>query len=104
VQTNMAALSPTVGTTATQSAGSGSGYVLQIGSYTSEAEANTSWQSYKQAHPSVAGFSPDVKAADLGAKGTWYRLRVGPFASIGEANAACAKLKAQGARCFPAKQ
>jgi len=104
VQTNMAALNPTAGTTATQSAAPSSGYILQIGSYTSEAEANTSWQSYKQAHPSVAGFSPEIKAADLGTKGTWYRLRVGPFASIGEANAACAKLKAQGARCFPAKQ
>jgi cell division protein FtsN len=92
------------GAAPTQSATAGSGYVLQIGSYTSEAEANASWQTYKQSHVSVVGFSPDIKAANLGAKGTWYRLRVGPFATLGEANAACAKLKAQGARCFPAKQ
>ena len=100
----MAALNPTAGAAPTQSTAAGSGYVLQIGSYTSEAEANASWQTYKQSHASVAGFSADIKAADLGAKGTWYRLRVGPFATLGEANAACAKLKAQGARCFPAKQ
>lgn len=80
------------------------GYVLQIGSYTSEAEANASWQTYKAAHSSVAGFAPDVAQANLGSKGTWYRLRVGPFATLSEASAACAKLKAQGGKCFPAKQ
>jgi cell division protein FtsN len=79
------------------------GFVLQIGSYKSEAEANTSWQAYKVAHPAVAGYAPDVRRAELGAKGTWYRLRVGPFASLSEANAACAKLKASGGNCFPAK-
>ncbi len=86
---------------ATQGAG---GFVLQIGSYKSEAEANASWQTYKGAHPTVAGYAPDVRQAELGRKGTWYRLRVGPFNSLGEANAACAKLKAQGGSCFPAKR
>lgn len=80
------------------------GYVLQIGSYTSEAEANASWQTYKQVHAGVAGYAPDVKSADLGKRGTWYRLRIGPFASLAEASAACAKLKAQGASCLPTKQ
>lgn len=83
---------------------SGGGFVLQIGSYPSEAEANGSWQSYKGTHPAVANYAPDVQKADLGTKGTWYRLRVGPFASLSEAGAACAKLKAQGGSCFPAKR
>jgi cell division protein FtsN len=86
---------------ATQGAG---GFVLQIGSYKSQAEADASWQTYKGAHPSVAGYAPDIRQAELGPKGTWYRLRVGPFTSLGEANAACAKLKAQGGNCFPAKR
>lgn len=80
------------------------GYVLQIGSYKSEVEANASWQAYKGAHPAAAGFAPNVRRAELGTKGTWYRLRLGPFASLSEANAACAKLKASGGSCFPAKQ
>jgi cell division septation protein DedD len=87
-----------------QAAQHGGGYVLQIGSYTSQAEANASWQTYKAAHSSVAGYAPDVAQADLGSKGTWYRLRVGPFATLSEASAACARLKAQGGKCFPAKQ
>src|SRR6185312_1163854 len=48
-------------TPAAQSAApAGRGVVLQIGSYTSETEANTSWQTYKAAHSSVAGYAPDV--------------------------------------------
>jgi cell division protein FtsN len=78
--------------------------VLQIGSYTSEAEANASWQTYKQVHAGVAGYTPDIQSAELGKRGTWYRLRIGPFGSLAEASAACAKLKAQGASCLPAKQ
>ena len=80
------------------------GFLLQIGSYKSEAEANASWQTYKSAHPVVAGYVSDIRRAELGAKGTWYRLRVGPFASLTEANTACAKIKASGGNCFPAKR
>ncbi|MBV9061349.1 MAG: SPOR domain-containing protein [Alphaproteobacteria bacterium] len=80
------------------------GFVAQIGSYTSEAEANASWQTYKAGHPSVAGYAPDVQKADLGSRGTWYRLRVGPFATMQDAAAACAKLKAQGSSCLPTKR
>lgn len=79
-------------------------YVLQIGSYPSEAEARASWETYKHAHSSVSGYGPDVKSADLGKRGVWYRLRIGPFANLADANAACAKLKAQGGSCFPTKQ
>jgi cell division protein FtsN len=80
------------------------GYVLQIGSFTSQAEANASWQTYKAAHSSVAGYAPDVAQANLGSKGTWYRLRIGPFATLADASAACARLKGQGGKCFPAKR
>jgi cell division protein FtsN len=100
---NPAALSPTAQQPASAAQGAG-GFVLQIGSYKSQAEADASWQTYKGAHPSVAGYAPDIRQAELGPKGTWYRLRVGPFTSLGEANAACAKLKAQGGSCFPAKR
>src|ERR1700710_1019108 len=52
------------------------GALLQLGSYKSEADANTAWRDYKAKHPAVAGLSPDFKTVDLGAKGTWVRLRV----------------------------
>jgi cell division septation protein DedD len=100
----LASQQPPTGPAAAATQHASGGYVLQIGSFTSQAEANASWQTYKAAHSSVAGYAPDVAQANLGSKGTWYRLRVGPFATLGEASAACAKLKAQGGKCFPAKR
>ncbi len=82
----------------------GSGYFLQIGAYKSEAEADTAWKTYSSKHAgALSGYSKDVKQVDLGAKGTWYRLRVGSFADKSAAAALCTKLTAEGGACFPAK-
>jgi cell division protein FtsN len=78
--------------------------VLQIGAYKSEAEAMASWRAYKSAHGAVANFEPDIREVQLPGKGTWYRLRIGSFASIADANTLCARLKSGGANCFPAKR
>ena len=81
---------------------SGAG-LLQVGAYKSEAEANAAWTAYKSKHASLlAEMSPDVKQVDLGAKGTWYRLRIAA-GSTSAAAALCEKLKAEGGACFPAK-
>jgi cell division protein FtsN len=80
-----------------------SGVVLQIGSYKSEAEARQSWNSFKSNHEAAAGYQADVRAADLGARGTWYRLRMGPFADRKAALQVCARLKADGASCLLAQ-
>jgi cell division protein FtsN len=80
------------------------GYVLQIGAYKSQAEADAAWKTYQSKHAAtLAGYSPDVKMVDLGEKGTWYRLRVSSFADKNAAAALCAKLTAEGGACFPAK-
>jgi cell division protein FtsN len=78
-------------------------YVLQIGSYKSEDEASSSWKSYKVKHAIAGSYPESIKQVDLGAKGTWYRLRIGGFASKDAAAAFCAKLKASGGDCIPAK-
>jgi len=79
-------------------------YVLQIGAYKSQAEADAAWNIYRSKHATtLSGFEKDVKQVDLGAKGTWYRLRVGGFASRDAAAQLCSKLTAEGAACFPAK-
>jgi cell division protein FtsN len=85
-------------------AATGGAYVLQIGAYKSEAEADAAWKTYSSKHAgTLSGYSKDVKQVDLGAKGTWYRLRVGSFADKNAAAALCAKLTADGGACFPAK-
>jgi cell division protein FtsN len=79
------------------------GYVLQIGSYKSHDEAEASWKIYKAKHALAASHGDSVKQVDLGAKGTWYRLRIGGFESKDAAEAFCAKLKASGGDCILAK-
>jgi cell division septation protein DedD len=44
----------------------------------------------------AAGFDAYVARADLGARGTWYRVRVGRYGSRAEAQQAVAKLRASG--------
>ena len=41
-----------------------------------------------------------VHRADLGAKGIYYRVLVGPFANANEAVELCGKLKAAGGNCL----
>ncbi len=76
--------------------------LLQIGAYKSEADANAAWRDYKAKHSAAAGLSIDIKQVDLGAKGTWYRLRI-VAGSKSEAASLCDKLKADGAACIPTK-
>ncbi|HEX4535271.1 MAG TPA: SPOR domain-containing protein [Rhizomicrobium sp.] len=86
--------------TAAKPSGSG-GIMLQIGAYKSEGEASGAWTTYKGKHSgALGGHGSDTKQVDLGAKGTWYRLRIGPFATRAEALATCDKLKADGGACF----
>jgi hypothetical protein len=82
----------------------GGSYVLQIGAYKSQADANSAWAAYKAKHAALlSGYSPDVKQADLGEKGTWYRLRVAGFRDREVAGALCERLKADGGACILAK-
>ncbi|HEY7978402.1 MAG TPA: SPOR domain-containing protein [Rhizomicrobium sp.] len=84
-------------------AGTGGAYVLQIGAYKSQADADASWKSFTSKHPMAGGYSEDVRKADLGDKGTWYRLRMGSFSDKAAATAFCEKLKSDGGNCLVAK-
>lgn len=85
-------------------ASAGGAYVLQIGSYKSQADAQSAWAAYKAKHAALlSGYAPDVKQADLGEKGTWYRLRVAGFGDREVASALCERLKADGGACILAK-
>jgi cell division protein FtsN len=75
----------------------GGAYVLQIGAFKSQAEADAAWKTYKTRHAALlSGYGPDVQKADLGEKGTWYRLRIAGFADRDVASALCDRLKADG--------
>ncbi len=72
-------------------------YALQIGAYKSQADADAAWKTYKAKHAALlSGYGPDVQKADLGDKGTWYRLRIAGFADKDVATSLCDRLKADG--------
>jgi len=99
----VAAAAPVAKPAAAAPAKSG-GYVLQIGAYKSRAEADAAWKTYKAKHASLlSGYSSDVQQADLGEKGTWYRLRIAGFGEREVASALCDRLKADGGGCFLGK-
>lgn len=75
--------------------------VLQVGSYPSSTLAQASWRKLQSAHAgALSGLSEDVATAQIPGKGTWYRLRIGPFANRAEAAAKCVELKSQGMTCI----
>jgi hypothetical protein len=95
---------PTPKETPVASVSTSGSYVLQIGSFKSQADADTAWKNFQGKHAGLVGsYGPNVVKVDLGEKGTWYRLRMGPFGSKDGAVATCAKLSADGASCIPAK-
>ena len=79
---------------------SGGSYMVQIGSYKSPEEAEQSWRTAQSRFGSVlASASPQIRKADLGAKGIYYRLQATGYADRSAAQSACAKIKASGGGC-----
>jgi hypothetical protein len=88
---------------AAASAGSagGPGSYVQVSSQRSEGEAHAAFRALQAKFPTqLGGRQALVRKADLGAKGTYYRAMVGPFASASEAAELCSSLKAAGGQCL----
>jgi SPOR domain len=76
------------------------GYVVQVSSQRSEADAQASFRALQGKFPAVLGsHDPLIKRADLGEKGVYYRAMVGPFGSSEEASQFCGNLKSAGGQC-----
>ncbi len=73
----------------------------QLGAYGSEKEAKAAWASMQKKYDALDGRDYVIVKADLGAKGTFYRLRVTGFANTTDAKTFCGKLSAKGQACIP---
>lgn len=81
----------------------GSGAYVQLSSQRSEDAALAAYKALQKKFPSVLGsMQPDVQKADLGAKGIYYRVRVGQ-PTRDQAAALCEQLRAAGGDCLLAK-
>ena len=80
---------------------SGGGYVVQVSSQKTEADAHASYRSLQGKFGNVLGNRPPVvKRVDIPDKGVFYRAFAGPFASQEEAAQMCSNLKTAGGQCF----
>lgn len=78
--------------------GGGGGALVQLGSFPSEAAANTAWEALSKRFAYVANLGKSIEKADV--KGaTVYRLRVNA-GSNGNATTICGRLKVAGEACF----
>lgn len=89
----LAAVAPAAGT-----------YRVQLAALRSPEGARRAWELLRKAHGDLlGGLKPTVVRADLGAKGIFYRLRVGPVRDRAAGRKLCAKLKARKVGCLVVK-
>ncbi len=83
-------------------ASTGAGYVAVLSSQKTRMDALKVFADLQQRYPdALSGTVPDVQEADLGEKGTWYRVVIGPPGSRDAANGVCGRLKSAGyANCW----
>ena len=79
------------------------GWSVQIASATSEDAAWSTWKKMQSSHGVLAGKKPIVVKADLGTKGTFFRVRLTGFDNQSDAKSVCSKLKSGGVTCFISK-
>jgi cell division septation protein DedD len=83
---------------------SSGGALVQVSSQRSEDAALATFRDLQARYPSILGqYQPDVQRADIPDRGTFFRVRVGPF-SAGDAQRLCNDLKAAGGDCIIAQR
>jgi hypothetical protein len=101
-RTRVAAVNPAQAAPAA-SDGAG-GFMVQVSSQASEADAQASFKALQTKFPNVLGSqAPVIKRADLGEKGVHFRAMIGPFGTRPEAVHFCGNLQSAGGQCLVQK-
>lgn len=77
---------------------------VQLMASTNRKAVENSWASLSKKYPVLKNHSYEIETADLGAKGTFYRLQAGAFADRSGADALCKEIKAAGGSCIVKKK
>jgi hypothetical protein len=87
---------------AAPAAAAAGGYMVQVSSQKSEADAQASFRSVKAKYADAMGSysAPVIKRVDIPGKGVMYRAMVGPFDTSEAANQFCNGLKTAGGQCL----
>jgi D-alanyl-D-alanine carboxypeptidase len=76
-----------------------SGAVVQIGAYSNAQRVAAAWNVAARRYGALRAYTP-MSARFSSGKGTFYRLSVKGFGSVGEANSLCASIRRGGGTCF----
>lgn len=80
-----------------------SAWSVQVASASSEDAAWSTWKKMQARYKILKTRTPVVVRADLGAKGIYYRVRLGGFNDQKSAAKACGSLKSNGVNCYVSK-
>ena len=76
-------------------------HVVQVGAFRSQEEALAQWSRMQSRIGEIIGDKThDIERADLGDRGVYHRLRLGPFPDSDAAKTYCAALKENGQDCL----
>jgi len=77
------------------------GYLVQVAARQNRNEAVQAFNDLQRRHPQIlGGLAPEIIRADLGQRGVWYRIGVGPMLQQQAASNFCNQLKSAGADCL----
>lgn len=77
---------------------------VQLMSSPNKKAIDSAWNNLVKKYPVLNGQPYEIETADLGAKGTFYRLKAGAFADRAGADNLCNDLKALGGSCIVKKK
>lgn len=77
----------------------GGGYRVQLANSRSKADARALWKQVQSKNKQLASLQPQIGKVDIGSFGTFYSLKVGPFATRSESTKLCNALKRNGTDC-----
>jgi len=72
---------------------------VQLANSRSKSEAEALWNKAKRSSSSLASASPRIETVNLGNLGTFYTVKIGPFASQSQGTKICNLLKRDGTDC-----
>jgi hypothetical protein len=72
---------------------------VQLANSRSQADAQALWKQASKSNGQLAGTAPQIEKVDIGSFGTFYSLKIGPFASQAEGTKVCNALKRGGTDC-----
>ena len=79
-------------------------YFVQVTSVRTRNDALVAWDRLEGRFGGlVAGYKPDIQTVDLGNRGIYHRLRVGPLEGRDAAQGLCSQFKQQGQDCLAVK-